>query len=207
MNYIVLDLETIKNPEVQKFERFFKKRWEKSEDKELETKDRFLDPVLSMLYCVVLKSNIDKDPIPIVGLNEKDTLEKFWNNMGILVTEFTEPYKLISFNGISFDIPYLHLKSLAYKIPHFQLPCKRYDLSHHFDIRDFLTNFNTYKVGTLEYYAELFGLEFDRELSNSSKVEEWSKTPDGMDKIIIHCIQDVSLTEQIYLRIKECLGN
>ena len=166
-NYLVLDIETIPqdNPNPYILEAY-QKKWDKldiSKKEEQMQIDRALEVGLSDLFCIVLKPN-DGKHIVIQEDNEKNMLETFWNNMSNLFDK-----KLITFNGIKFDVPYIMHKSLIHRIPHFPLPNKRWDFTKHFDIRMWLTNWNDFGFGTMRFWCELMGIEFDKELANSNK--------------------------------------
>jgi predicted PolB exonuclease-like 3'-5' exonuclease len=201
-NYLVLDIETIPqdNPNPYILEAY-QKKWDKldiSKKEEQIQADKSLEIGLSKIFCICMKP-AGESIISIQEDNEKNMLENFWNEM----CNHTDK-KLVTFNGIKFDVPYILNKSLIHKIPHFPLPMRRWDFTKHFDTRMWLTNWNDYGFGSMRVWCELMGIPFDKELADSMKVLEWFNA--GMKELIVeHCNQDINMTEGLYLHIRECL--
>ena len=67
--------------------------------------------------------------------------------------------KIITFNGKSFDIPFIKIRAaiLGIQIP--PLSSRKYETDRHFDVREILTNFGANQKGTLKEWSIVFGCE------------------------------------------------
>ncbi len=85
--------------------------------------------------------------------DEKFIIEKFWE----IVTKYD---RLISFNGRSFDAPFLMLRSALLRIkPTKNIVSSRYDSKLHCDLLDQFTFFGLTRKYNLDFYCKAFGVE------------------------------------------------
>ena len=144
-----------------------------------------LEPVKSddRITCIsMLKDNY---PVTFYGENEKSILENFW-------FEVSEDSIIYTFNGESFDIPFIIARSLKYGIMTKKI--------EHVDLR-LVINPNRYARGSLNDFARLLGLE----LKSEDGLEVVKAYKDGdWDLIQNHCKYDVEITKKLLDRCKEC---
>ncbi len=92
-------------------------------------------------------------PLEAVPANEQTMLAEFWR----AVTRFQ---KIVTFNGRSFDCPFLMLRSaLVGVIPSRNLIPYRYSAREHCDLLDQLTFYGATRKFTLESYCRGFGID------------------------------------------------
>lgn len=114
------------------------------------------------VYFQSLENNIsefEENGIKFKPMSEKEMLERFW--------KLAESYEeFISFNGRSFDVPFLMIRSAIHKIrPSKNLVGKRYLNTHsrevrHIDLLDQLTFYGTVrKKGNLHLWSRAFGIK------------------------------------------------
>ena len=102
--------------------------------------------------------------------------------------------RLITFNGKSFDIPFIKIRAaiLGATIP--PLSTKKYDTMWHFDVREILTNFGTNQKGTLKGWSIVFGIEPPKD---SGKNIHLLTEQERGEK----CLADVKCTNFIYQKL------
>lgn len=142
--------------------------------------------------CIGLKEG-GKPAMCIMESTEEKTL---WRAYEIL--KDLHPFKIITFNGHSFDFPFLIVRAAKYGIPMSSyLTMNRYDRNH-VDIYDVMGNKFTTN-GRLAEYAHVFDC-FEKIYDSGANVEElWNAGK--FDDIAKHCIGDVEVTEIIYNKL------
>lgn len=110
------------------------------------------------------------------GANERDLLLCAW--------DILSPYEFfVTFNGNQFDVPCLNMHSLFNKIRiPIMIDCKKYRVTNHLDLRAFLTNWETYAKGNLDFWL--------RRCLNEQKME-------GMDGRLVADAWDMGLYEKV----------
>lgn len=121
MKYLSFDLETIP----QDAESYSKAQKRQFDIKRASTSENFsddgirsTDPTLGRILCIgIYYVNTDSTPVErnsmcIYKGTEKDILESFWEG----VESLPHGTKLVSFNGLRFDVPWVRLRSLANNI-------------------------------------------------------------------------------------------
>lgn len=85
--------------------------------------------------------------------DEAQMLATFW-------TKSATNDRLVSFNGLQFDAPFLLVRSsiLGVRCPWGSTLTKRYSTTYHFDVRAVLTQWNPSAKGTLNDWLAAFGL-------------------------------------------------
>ena len=152
-----------------------------------------LDPSENGRVTCISTYNFDTDKtISFWGPDEERILSEFWK----YVDESKSP-TLVTFNGSSFDIPYLIHRSIvrSQKIAKY----------NHIDLRQvansFFTSYDKRVKGSLGYWAAVLGLE--------------QKTPSGAhmislflekkyDEIKCHCEEDIFISKALFERLKFC---
>ena len=115
-------------------------------------------------------------------------------------------HEFCTFNGMSFDVPYLYRRAvmLGIKTPGpMSRFCKRYSLTPHMDIRMVWTNWSSYEAGSLGVLASAILGEGKGEWdhTNTAAAIESCATAD----LIGYCIQDCKLTYDLYKRFEGVL--
>ena len=177
-NYLVIDIETVSNDIQDEFILGqFKKHWEKLKEryseekiKEIIKSDMNIHPALAKIICCCIKA---QDTVDTIVGEEKKILNQFWQTIELCEKEYPG-FQFVSWNGIAFDCPFLEMRSKILGIKHFELPKKRWDISKHFDIRMVIGNWDNYFFGKLEFWAHVYGIEFDHSIIDED-IEEFYK--------------------------------
>ncbi len=140
----------------------------------------------------------DKDTITYKQMTEKDMISKFW--------ELTaQAQEMVSFNGRSFDVPYIMLRSAIHHIrPSRDLMSNRYvsmqrGLPKHIDLFDQMTFYGVMsKKGSLHIFARAFGIESPKsEEVNGNQVASMFAKKRFLD-IAKYNGQDIKATKKLF---------
>jgi 3'-5' exonuclease len=158
-----------------------------------------LDACTGRIICIGLHwMELDRSRVYCQD-EERELLANFWSDIGQI-----RPQRFVTFNGKSFDFPYINVRSAILGIPaprDLFLDTRRFSTDRHFDVREVLTNFNPYKKGTLEFFCEIFGVPSPKDGISGSKVGEFYKAG-KLDEIARYCLADCKATGQLYLKLK-----
>jgi len=171
-----------------------------TEDERQKILDGFgLDPCTGRIICIGLHwMELDRSRV-YCQTEERELLANFWSDIGQI-----RPQRFVTFNGKSFDFPYINIRSAILGIPipgGLFLDTRRFSTDRHFDVREVLTNFNPYKKGTLEFFCEIFGVPSPKDGISGSKVGDFYKAG-RLDDIARYCLADCKATGQLYLKLK-----
>jgi len=137
--------------------------------------------------------------------DEERLVREFW--------ERVERFKgcLVSFNGRQFDLPVLELHALRYgcAVPSYfgedSLYRRRYQLSKHLDLYDFITNFGAYRVrGGFDLLLRTIGLPGKGTVDGSQVQELWEAG--RLAEIHEYCRRDVIQPYFLFLRVELVRG-
>src|SRR5438874_8295640 len=146
-----------------------------------------LDPCTGRIICIGLHwMELDRSRV-YCQPEERELLANFWADIGQI-----RPQRFVTFNGKSFDFPYINIRSaiMGVPIPHdLLLDTRRFSTERHFDVREVLTNFERYRKGTLEFFCEIFGVDSPKNGINGSKVGDYFKQG-RLDEIAHYCLAD-----------------
>ena len=132
--------------------------------------------------------------VEFVSATEQHMLEGFWET----ISHFNQ---FVTFNGRSFDCPYIMLRSAVLGIkPTRNLLPYRYSFNEHCDLLEQLTFYNAFRKFNLDFYCKSFGIK-------SPKADGIT----GLDlgplfeagrflEIAEYCIGDVRATAELYSR-------
>ncbi|MCX7876598.1 MAG: ribonuclease H-like domain-containing protein [Melioribacteraceae bacterium] len=126
------------------------------------------------------------------SMTEVEMLKSFW-----MYAEKTK--KLISFNGRSFDLPFLMIRSAINKIkPTKNYLKNRFDSTNHVDLLEQLTFYGLTKKFNLDFYCNAFGIESPKSKGiTGMEVKEMYKA--GLiEDIAVYCGKDVQATYLLY---------
>jgi DNA polymerase elongation subunit (family B) len=158
-----------------------------------------LDPCTGRIICIgVHWIELDKSRA-YCQPDERELLANFWNDMGQI-----RPQRYVTFNGKSFDFPYINIRSAILDVPiprDIVLETRRYNTERHFDVREVMTNYERYKKGNLEFFCEIFGVPSPKNGITGKTVGEYFKAG-KLDEIAKYCLGDCKATAQLYLKLK-----
>lgn len=127
-------------------------------------------------------------------LSEKEVLEHFWESA-------THYNQFITFNGHSFDCPFIAIRSAILKIkPTKNLIHNRYWADGpHFDLYDRLTNFGAVRFKrSLHMWCQAFGIDSPKAKGVSGDdVAQLYKNKEYL-KIAKYCFDDIKATKELY---------
>ena len=158
-----------------------------------------LDPCTGRIICIgVHWIELDKSRV-YCQPDERELLANFWSDIGQI-----RPQRYVTFNGKSFDFPYINIRSAITGVPiprDVFLDTRRFSLDRHFDVREVLTNYERYKKGTLEFFCEIFGVPSPKNGINGRNVGEYFKAG-KLDDIARYCLEDCKATGALYAKLK-----
>ena len=114
------------------------------------------------------------------------------------------PQKYVTFNGKSFDFPYINIRSAINGVPvprDIVLDTRRFSTERHFDVREVVTNYERYRKGTLEFFCEIFGVPSPKNGINGKNVGEYFKAG-KLDEIAKYCLGDCKATGELYMKLR-----
>ena len=160
-----------------------------------------LDPDLNRIVALGWQLE-ERDLVPIVHVCRDEDAERraliaFWD---LVACDGNRTRKLITYNGLQFDLPTLMRRSTYLEIwPSRALNIDRYR-SPHVDLYQYLSFNGLFRHG-LRFYAKRFGLEIDAEeltgadIASRVEANDWSS-------VERHCRSDVALTYQLAERLR-----
>jgi DNA polymerase elongation subunit (family B) len=158
-----------------------------------------LDPCTGRIICIgVHWIELDRSRA-YCQPDERELLSNFWSDIGQI-----RPQRFITFNGKSFDFPYINVRSAigGVAIPRdVYLDLRRYSTERHFDVREVLTNYERYRKGTLEFFCEIFGVVSSKSGMSGKDVGGYYKAG-RLDEIAQYCLADCRATGELYLKLK-----
>ncbi len=130
--------------------------------------------------------------------DERRILEEFWETV-----RPQKEWRLVTYNGLVFDVPYLLRRSLYLGVaPSRLLPLRRYLLEAHYDVMQVLANWERSEAVRLSIVAALLGLAKVPEGMEGSQVYGlWQAG--RIDEIEVYCLGDVQLIYEVFLRVQE----
>ena len=158
-----------------------------------------LDPCTGRIICIgvhLLELNRSR---AYCQPDERELLANFWSDIGQI-----RPQRFVTFNGKSFDFPYINIRSAILDVPtprDVVLDMRRFSIDRHFDVREVLTNYDRYRKGTLEYFCEIFGVPSPKNGISGSTVGEHYKAG-KIDEIAQYCLADCRATGELYMKLR-----
>jgi len=182
-----------------------KKNIEDENQLEMEkNKLKAVTPEFGQIICIGLKFEFGKHEFEGVFLDddEEALLTEFWEFLGTVNPKRTQ---FVSFNGLSFDVPYIITRSAVHSVkPTIKsfLDLRRYQRFPHFDVCELLANWNNLKKRKLSVVCDLLGIGNPKLFANGSDVSRLH-AQGKYDEIRTYCLGDVQATYDIYQRIKD----
>jgi predicted PolB exonuclease-like 3'-5' exonuclease len=171
------------------------------EELEIRRKDiigRFsLDPTVGTIICIGLVDTDTGEEKAIVDLDEKVLLGDFWQ---FLRTH--QPELFVTFNGKSFDFPYINVRSAILQVPPSMiLPIRRHTTHPHFDVREVFAGNERYRRGNLDYFCAVFGIDSPKQNMDGKRVGT-AYRQGRIEEIALYCLGDCRATAALYERLK-----
>jgi len=138
--------------------------------------------------------------VEFVPCSETEMLDGFWQTIG-------HYSQYITFNGRSFDCPFLMLRSALLGIrPSKNLLPYRYSANEHCDLMDQLTFYGAFRKFNLDFYTKSFGIKSPKsngitglDLGPLYRAEKYHE-------IAEYCLGDVKATAELFQRWKTLLS-
>ena len=129
---------------------------------------------------------------------EHELLLKLWYRLS---SRNGKPIRLITFNGRSFDLPVLAIRSAQLGVqPSISPAPYRYDVSEHCDLAEVLTGFGATRMYSLEWWCERLGIESPKTKVDGAKVGELWR--DGkLDDVATYVLGDVRAEARLFRRL------
>jgi len=135
---------------------------------------------------------VEEKKVLYKGMTEPEMIKSFWR-----ICEASD--QLISFNGKTFDAPFIMIRSAINKIkPVKNLVSKKYDSSFHIDLLEQLTFFGLVRKFNLDFYCHAFGIESPKSNGvNGMEVKNLYEAGRIKD-VAVYCGEDIFATYQLY---------
>lgn len=151
--------------------------------------------------------------IVAVGVNDQCFCGPNEHDILYSVTDaLSKTERLVTFNGYDFDLRVLRNRFLCQgmKVPSCIWKTRRYDSTHHVDVRMELSNWDMRAPGNLgSCYFAMFGEEMEQPettfLTPITGAMVGQLYEEGrFSEIVLHCMADVKATRRIYEVLKSC---
>ena len=226
MNYLAFDIETIPNQllpvecmpvfDPEEVKHGNTKDPVKRAAKEAEEKEKFdasisktmsLDPAFCSICTFSAKRKIgDTEEIITRQLSAgdcHDDLENVTTAIKTISEAYRERIPLVSFNGLSFDLPIILFRAIAQDVKvdmdMWQSITRKYGNRHHYDVMQILSGWDRQKWHKQDFYAKLFGIGDPGAFDGSMVFPAYQAGE--YDVIKKYCENDVNLLSGIFERI------
>lgn len=127
---------------------------------------------------------------------EADLLRSFWEAVAAL----RRPLRWVTYNGLSFDLPYLLTRSaiLGISVP-VPVPLRRFAPHEHFDVMEILAHWRPSDRLPLAVVARIFGLSKLDDMDGSDVLAAWRNGE--TERIAAYCEQDARITYELFRRL------
>ena len=168
----------------------------------------FPPPPFHMPVCIAL-IDVDHETCRVnnatvlENIDEKTLLQQFWK-----VTKLRKGYPIqttfVSFNGRSFDLPCLFLRSLKHHVPIVPWDRNRYSFDASHDVCDDLSEFGAAGRVSLDLVSKMLGLPGKTDTKGEMVEELYQKGE--RKRIFDYCMEDALNTYLVWLTIKYVRG-
>lgn len=202
-NHLVFDIETIPQSKALLSEKQLleiEKRCARSEIwSEDPHKAMALSPWFGRIITIGLyypEKDVKKD---ITNENEEKLLEDFWGEIASFSGTF------ISYNGLSFDIPFIKIRSMVKKVPPTNeafLQTKRYQAYPHFDVAQHISDWDSRARVSLDLVCDQLGIisPKDGDIKASNVYDAYLQG--RLQEIGEYCVKDLLATYSAYQIIR-----
>ena len=163
--------------------------------KDIRRKTMALCPYLGTVICICTFNDFTNEKTKIINGTEQDILTTFWETI-------ESESEFISFNGLSFDVPWIIIKSAIYQIPirkgHPFTNRRRYYTKPHFDLAEWSSDWRPQFRVSLKGLCEMLGIDSPKEgVVRADSVEKFY-LEGKIKEIAEYCMRDVLATHQGY---------
>ena len=160
--------------------------------------ERFsLDPTTGKVICIGLLDTESGQERTLVNKEETRLLASFWEYLSE-----SPPELFVTFNGKSFDFPFLNIRSAVCRVPpSMRLPIRRYTAHPHLDLREALAGGDRHRRGSLDYFCAVFGIPSPKQNLDGAKVGP-AYRQGRIDDIARYCLDDCRATAALFERLK-----
>jgi hypothetical protein len=199
---LVVDIETVGQPLdaiPERAREILFDSIQNEEEREIAVDRLGLDPATGRIVCIgVHWIELDRSRAYWQS-DEVELLSNFWADIAQI-----RPTRFVTFNGKSFDFPYINVRSAILGVPpprDLILDTRRFSTDRHFDVREALTNYDRYKKGTLEFFCEIFGVPSPKDGIDGSAVGAYYRAG-RIEEIAAYCLADCRATGELYQRLR-----
>ena len=137
--------------------------------------------------------------VELVPGTEREVIEGFWKT----VSHYGQ---YITFNGRSFDCPFLMIRSALLGIRSARnLMGYRYSFNEHCDLLDQLSFYGAFRKFNLDFYCKSFGIKSPKEDISGSDMGSLVEAGRYRD-IAVYCLGDVRATAELFTRWQSLLA-
>jgi hypothetical protein len=160
--------------------------------------ERFsLDPTTGKVICIGLLDTESGEEKALVDKEETRLLTSFWGYLSE-----SPPELFVTFNGKSFDFPFLNIRSAVCRVPpSMRLPVRRYTAHPHLDLREALAGGDRHRRGSLDYFCAVFGIPSPKQNLDGAGVGPAFRQG-RIDEIARYCLGDCRATAALFERLK-----
>ncbi|MBP1653780.1 MAG: 3'-5' exonuclease, PolB [Bacteroidetes bacterium] len=221
MNRVVFDIETLAYPleHFDELQQEYLLRFAKTDEEREEAIQKLsLTPFTARIVAIAMlnpESNrgkvfydgpgekpelVEDGFIEYAPMPEPEMLEEFWKTI--------LPYgQFITFNGRSFDCPFVMLRSAALGVkPSRNLMPYRYSANEHCDLLDQLTFYGASRKFNLDFYCKAFGIRSPKAEGISGHDVAALHAAGRFRDIATYCMGDVKATAQLFHRWQSLLS-
>lgn len=156
-----------------------------------------LDPATGAIICIGLLDTENGHERALYYREEKKLLTAFWDVLGQ-----NPPELFVTFNGKTFDFPFINIRSAILGIsPSMPLPMRRHTTEPHFDVREVLAGNDRHRQGNLDYFCAVFDIPSPKEHMDGAAVGEAFRQG-RLDEIARYCLADCRATAALYERLR-----
>jgi hypothetical protein len=125
--------------------------------------------------------------------------------LGRLMRDVRKLDMIVTYNGKSFDLPFLVSRGLILGVPDLDL-----DVLHHLDIYEQCRRVLRFDKLGLDHVARVLGIEVEsgytgREVPHLYLAYLSERRKEIKNEIINHCLSDISMLERVYKKIRPLL--
>jgi len=149
-----------------------------------------IEPYLPESRITMIGLGCDGKYYGITDPDERVMLRKFARYLRGL-----KEYRIISYNGNSFDVPYLFSRIIFHNLKFPNI------IDKHLDLRRFLNLGNGFKKGTLNDFGQLISMKKIENTDGKTAIKLWNEN--RISELKKYCLQDIRITEGLLSRIIE----
>jgi len=163
-----------------------------------------LDPLTARVFCYAFANDRYAHANILSEFNDDTEREMV---QGIMKVLGKEDMRLVTFNGIGFDLPFVYKRAIVLGVSpaNFGAPpltawTKRYSADNHYDLMKIWCQWESGSYVGLDVLASAILGQGKAEM-DFTDFPELIKTPEGREKIKMYCAKDVALTWALFERM------